>query len=320
MWPVMGGGALRGALRKMPMVKRGPTGAILFPLAFAPASARAPVDNAPQPAGFSSRIGSLEVRLARGKREIHKAQRLRYKVFFEEGGAIPDRKSALTRRDVDPFDHVCDHLVVIDHAGVNRFGRSKARVVGTYRLLRQEMAARVGGFYSAHEYDIAPLLARHGGKRFLELGRSCVLAEYRGKRTLELLWRGIKAYLEHHRVDVMFGCASFEGTDPQALALPLSFLHHHATDRADWQVAARPDRYQDMALLDASAINMRRAVAALPPLIKGYLRLGARFGEGAVVDRQFGTTDVFVVMPVAELDARWLAHFGGPTVEGREAA
>ncbi len=257
------------------------------------------------------RVGSLEVRLAVTKREIRKAQRLRYKVFYEQGSAVPDRTAALIRRDVCRFDRVCDHLLVIDHdARSARFGLRKPKIVGTYRLLRQDVAERNFGFYSAGEYDIAPLLARHPGRRFLELGRSCVLPEYRGKRTVELLWHGIWTYVRHYRVDVLFGCASLEGTSPQGSALALSFLHHHATAAEEWRARARDDRYVKMDLLSKETIEMRKAVASLPPLIKGYLRLGASFGDGAVIDHQFGTTDVLVVLPVGAIESRYTTYFG----------
>src|SRR5665213_2395221 len=153
-------------------------------------------------------IGSLELRLATTKKEIRRAQKLRYRVFFEEGGAIPDQTARLIGRDICAFDRVCDHLIVLDHAATSPGGASK--VVGAYRLLRQDVAEANFGFYSAGEFDIAPLIARHSGKRFLELGRSCVARGYRGKPTLELLWRGVWAYVQHHRIDAMFGCASLE--------------------------------------------------------------------------------------------------------------
>ena len=182
--------------------------------------------------------------------------------------------------------------------------------MGAYRLLRQEAADSNFGFYSAQEYDIAPLLARHEGKRFLELGRSCVLAPYRSKRVLDLLWRGIGLYIAHHRIDVMFGCASFEGVDPAQHARALSFLRHCAPSRPDWRVRALPDRHVAMTATSPEDFDRRSALAELPPLVKGYLRCGATFGEGAVVDHQFGTTDVFVVMPVADIDPRVFGRFG----------
>ncbi|MGH6849492.1 MAG: GNAT family N-acetyltransferase, partial [Methylocella sp.] len=221
------------------------------------------------------RFGPFEVRLATASREIHKAQRLRFKVFFEEGAAIPRHGAALARRDICPFDKICDHLLVIDKDRRNRFGRKKPKIVGVYRLLREDAAARHRGFYSATEFDIAPMLARHPGKRFLELGRSCVHAQYRSKRVIELLWRGLWVYAKHHRIDVLIGCASLPGVDPIALALPLSFLHRHALADEEWRIRPLAGRGVDMALLGTMAIDPRKGVAALPPLLKAYLRAGA---------------------------------------------
>jgi putative hemolysin len=255
------------------------------------------------------RMGALEVRLAVTKKDIRRAQKLRYRVFFEEGGAIADARSALARRDICPFDRLCDHMLVIDHSAKNRFGRIKPKVVGTYRLLRKDVADKNGGFYSAQEFDIAPLLARHGDKNFLELGRSCVLPAYRSKRTIELLWRGIAAYVQYYRIDAMIGCASFEGANPLKHALGLSFLYHHALAQGEWAARALPEQSVGMDMISAETIDLRRALDALPTLVRGYLRLGATFGEGAVVDRQFGTVDVLVIMPVSKIDAKYLDHF-----------
>jgi putative hemolysin len=263
------------------------------------------------------RLGTLEVRLARGKKEIRKAQRLRFQVFYKEGGATPDARTAFTRRDADRFDKYCDHLVVIDHAWKTRLGKTKPKIVGAYRLLRGDMAERAGGFYSAEEYDIAPLLQRHAGKRILELGRSCVLESHRSKRTIELLWRGLLAYIRAHRIDIMFGCASFPGVSPLAHAQALSYLAHHARAEGEWEVKARRDLYLPMAIVARDKLDEKQARDALSPLIKGYLRLGARFGDGAVVDVKFNTTDVFVVMPVAEIGGRYIDYFSGA---GKRAA
>jgi putative hemolysin len=264
--------------------------------------------------------GSLELRLATKKSEIRKAQKLRFKVFFEEGGAAPDGATALVRRDICRFDKVCDHLLVIDHAARNRFGKAKPRVVGAYRLLRQDVAQANFGFYSAQEFDIGPLLAQHPQSRFLELGRSCVLAEYRGKRTIEMLWRGIWAYVKHYRIDAMIGCASLEGTDPAKLAPQLSFLFHHAKAAPQWRVRPLPGKFTRMDRLAPGEVDAKRALAGLPPLIKGYMRVGAKFGDGAVIDRQFGVTDVFVVMPIAEIEGRYIEYFGAPEDRPRKVA
>jgi len=261
--------------------------------------------------GSIARAGALEVRLATTKKEIRKAQRLRFKVFFQEGGAVADAKTALTRRDADRFDKFCDHLIVIDHAVRNRFGKIKPKVVGAYRLLRSDVAFAKCGFYSADEYNVSDLILRHADKRCLELGRSCVLANYRGKRTIDLLWRGILAYIRHHDIDILIGCASFEGANAFAHAAALSYLAHHARAEGEWRVRARDERHTPMEMLSRECLDSRRALASLPPLVKGYLRVGALFGDGAVIDRKFNTVDVFVVMPVHLMDARYLEHFGG---------
>ncbi|ACL59586.1 GNAT family N-acetyltransferase [Methylobacterium nodulans] len=258
------------------------------------------------------RIGSLEVRLATRPKDIRRAQRLRYRVFYEEMSAVPSGLAALKRRDIDEYDAVCDHLLVIDHAATEAkpFRKPRPKVVGTYRLLRQDQADRHFGFYTAGEFDIAPVLEANRDLRFLELGRSCVLKPYRTKRTVELLWHGIWTYVLHHRIDAMLGCASLDGTDPDRLALPLSFLHHFARAPERWRARALPERHVAMDRLSREAVDPKAALQALPPLIKGYLRLGATFGDGAVVDRQFGTTDVFVVLPVAAIAPRYIGHFG----------
>jgi len=255
------------------------------------------------------RIGNLEVRLARSAAQVRRAQKLRYKVFYEEMSASADAGTLLARRDIDAFDAICDHLLVLDHDAPKGPMR-KPSVVGTYRLLRQDVAERNRGFYSAGEFDIAALTARHAGLRFLELGRSCVLAPYRNKRTVELLWHGVWTYVLRHKLDAMVGCASLEGTDPDRLALQLSFLHHYARAPEAWRTRALTGRYVAMNRLPKSAVDPKEALRALPPLIKGYLRLGATFGDGAVIDRQFGTTDVFVILPVSAISARYVAHFG----------
>jgi putative hemolysin len=260
------------------------------------------------------RIGSLEVRLARKKSEIRRAQRLRYKVFYEEMSATPGALAMLSRRDEDPYDAVFDHLLVVDRGDPAREHRwRRPRVVGTYRMLRQEVADRNHGFYTQGEYDILPLIrAKSPDYSFMELGRSCVLKSYRTRRTVELLWQGIWSYVREHGVDVMVGCASFEGTDPRAHAEPLSYLYHTVLAPEEWRVRAHPHLRVDMNMMPAAAARPRAVVRALPPLIKGYLRLGAYVGDGAVVDHQFGTTDVLIILPVEAIDTRYFARFGAP--------
>jgi L-ornithine Nalpha-acyltransferase len=249
------------------------------------------------------RSGSLQVRLAESAADIDAAQALRYRVFYEEMGALSTAEVARLRRDYDSFDSICDHLLVFDHSR----GCGAAAVVGTYRLIRRAAAVRHGSFYSAAEYDITKIVANPG--EILELGRSCVDAEARNRPTMQLLWRGIAAYVFHYNIALMFGCASLPGTDPDALALPLAYLHYHHLAPLGIRPRALPERYIDMCRLVPAAIDPPRAQALLPPLIKGYLRLGGFVGDGAVVDRQFNTTDVCVVVKTDLVTDKYYRHY-----------
>lgn len=265
-----------------------------------------------QPPEVYGRLGQLEVRLARKKSELRRAQRLRYKVFYEEMSATPGALAMLSRRDEDAYDPIFDHLLVIDRGDLNKKGWRRSLVVGTYRVLRQDVANENDGFYTQGEYDIAPLIQSKPDYTFMELGRSCVLKPYRNRRTVELLWQGIWSYVRRNGVDVMIGCASFPGIDPAEHALALSFLHHNALAPEEWRVRAHDHLRVDMNMMPKEAVNMRAALKAMPPLIKGYLRLGAYIGDGAVIDHQFGTTDVVIILPVEQINTRYFAHFGAP--------
>jgi putative hemolysin len=248
---------------------------------------------------FSGRRDALQVRLAVNEKEVAAAQRLRHRVFAEEMGA----RTARDGFDEDRFDGFCDHLIVLDNE----------RIVGTYRLMTAGAAARAGGFYSQSEYDVAALAARHRGFNFLELGRSCVQPDYRGKRTIELLWQGIWAYGRKHGIDAMFGCASFPGTVPAAHALALSFLGHKAAAGGNWNAAPTSEHAVALDMMPAEAVSRKPAVAAMPPLVRAYYRLGAKFADQAVIDHDFGTTDVMVVLEVAAIGERYLRYYGAET-------
>ncbi len=253
----------------------------------------------------------LEVRLAHNAREIRQAQRLRYRVFYKEMSATPSLSMSLLQRDHDAYDAFCDHLIAIHHSSPNPFAhrKSNGRVIGTYRLLLQDIAELHGGFYSQQEFNLAPLLKRHKKLRFLELGRSCVAKNYRDTRTLDLMWRRIVRYVCDNHVDALIGCASFETTDPQALALPLSFLYHNARASDAWEVHSHPDRAIPMNRLPPELIDEKKAIRALPPLIRGYWRLGAKFSGEAVIDQQFGTTDVLVIVTRDVIVKRYGRYF-----------
>lgn len=253
--------------------------------------------HAPEP--LCHRAGELEVRLADAG-EIDAALALRHRVFCEERGALTGRAGL----EEDAFDRECDHLIVRDRA------RPGAPVVGTYRLLREDVANRIGGFYSAGEYDLSPLVARReaeaGGAQLLELGRSCVDLPYRTNATITLLWRAIASYLEAHRIGFMFGCASFAGADAARHRDELAYLYRFHLAPPELRVRALPGCHVEMESPKAQDLSGR----GLPPLIKAYLRVGAKVGDGAFVDRPFNTVDVFMILPVERIVGRYGRRFG----------
>ena len=255
--------------------------------------------------GFGElRSGNLGVRVATDPDTIAAAQALRYQVFYDERGATASETTARDRLDIDAFDVVADHLVVADHADDEA---GPGRVVATYRLIRASAAAKVGRFYSADEYDISTVL--HCPGEVMELGRSCVHPAYRGRAAMQLLWRGIAAYVFLHGIDVMFGCASLPGTDPDAVATELTYLYQYHLAPPAIRPRALPHRYVDMRRRGPETIDPRRAIALLPPLIKGYLRLGGFVGDGAVIDTQFNTIDVAVIVKTDLVTEKYYRHF-----------
>lgn len=245
----------------------------------------------------------LEVRLATTPEEIVATQELRYRVFYEEMKAIPSAEVAAVKRDFDRMDEICDHLLVLDHAK----GSGLQSVVGTYRLATRQRAMAKGGFYSASEFDIAPLENFDGN--ILELGRSCVDAAYRTGATMQLLWRGIAGYVFAHDIKLMFGCASIPGIDVPKIELQLAYLYHHHLAEKSIRPKALESLYVDMNLLPKENIDIKKALMMLPPLIKGYLRLGGMVGDGAVVDRDFNTTDVCVVLRTELVTEKYYKHY-----------
>lgn len=247
----------------------------------------------------------LTVRLDGSEADLVAVQRLRAKVFMEEMGA-QGSAGYFDQIDADIYDPLCDHLLVVDEDAGNG-----GEVVGTYRLLRESVANASFGFYSASEFDLDPIIAGSGRPKgeLLELGRSCVLPEYRTSGTISLLWRGIADYIAVHRIALLFGCASFPGTDPDSHAQALSYLAHRhlaAPEQRPSVLAGKGDRLER---LPQGSYDERRAMLQLPPLVKGYLRAGASFGDGIYIDHDFNTVDVCVVMPVIQISNRYAQRF-----------
>lgn len=241
----------------------------------------------------------FETRLAETEEELTAAQHLRYKVFVAElggAGALVDHAAELER---DRFDPHFDHLLLIDNA---RPGALRDRVVGAYRLLTDSAAQEVGQFYSADEYDLTKL--ERTGRRLLELGRSCLHRDYRGGAAMMHLWAALADYVTEREIEILFGVASFHGTDIDALAAPLSTLHARHLAPEDLRVRARDSAFQRMDLVPEAELDRVAAMRAVPALIKGYLKLGGFVGEGAFIDHEFNTVDVCLVLDTARLNEK----------------
>lgn len=247
--------------------------------------------------------GPILVRLAKTPEEIEAAKKLRYQVFYEEYGAIPDENTLKTGLDSDFFDSIADHLIVID----TRIDHLPSRIVGTYRLLQQPIANAHNGFYTKDEYDISNL--ENTCVKMLELGRSCTHAEYRTRPVMQLLWQAIAEYIDHHNNDLLFGCASFHGTNVEDIAEELSYLYHYHRAPDEFCSQALPHLAVDMDMIAKNEIDERRVFKKLPSLIKGYLRLGGFIGNGAVIDHQFNTIDVCIIVKTGLMSSRYKKHY-----------
>lgn len=241
----------------------------------------------------------FDVRLASGRNDIRAAQRLRYLVFVEELGATGPMVDHEQKIECDAFDDVSDHLLLIDRTKPTETGD---HVVGVYRMMTSAQAERAGGFYSASEYDLTPLL--NCGRPLLELGRSCVHKDYRGGTSMYLLWNALARLVLERGIEVMFGVASFHGTDIDRIAVPLSYLYQNHLAPDELRVRVLPEHAQRMDLVPPDQIDKLEALKAIPALIKAYLRLGGFVGDGAFVDHAFNTTDVCLLMDTEKMNAR----------------
>lgn len=251
----------------------------------------------------------FSIRLASSDEDVAAAQRLRYRVFVEEMGATPAPGDAELRLERDRFDPYFDHLILIDEALAPEDPLD--RVVAVYRLMRSDAARSGPGFYGATEYDLDRFLT---GRPAVELGRSCVHPDYRGGIAMHLMWSAVGEYVTRNRIEILFGTASFHGSDPAPLAEPLSLLWHKHLAPEDLRVRTLEAQYVDMNLMPLEQIDRARAMRAIPALIKAYLRLGGYVGDGAFCDHEFNTVDVCLVMDTARMQGRYRDYYGN--IEG----
>jgi putative hemolysin len=240
--------------------------------------------------GLESGRPHLTVSLARSRDDVRAAQRLRHRVFIEEMGArIGARLSSVERDRFDPF---CEHLIVRDCG--------TGEVIGTYRLLTPERAARLGSFIASAEFDLTPLEALRAG--LAELGRACIHRDYRSGAAIMLLWSGIAAFIRAQGVRHLFGCASIgmEDGGANALAVCAAVASHHLA----------PVQYRVIPRTPLAHVAGNCARARIPALLKGYLRLGAWVCGEPAWDPEFNTADLLVLLSLERLEARYARHFG----------
>jgi L-ornithine Nalpha-acyltransferase len=249
------------------------------------------------------RVKNLEVRLAHSLAELDAARTLTYHVFHSGMVMSPNNCSHELKRDVDDFDQICDHLIVIDtdRSAAGRY------VVATCRLLRGRVAKRHSGFDTEREFNLESLRQYPG--EIMELSRACIDGTYRGYGAMQLLWRGVAAYILAQHVELMFGRASLFGTNLAAHRLALSYLHNFHRGPRHLRPEAVPDKFISMELLKKKTIDCDLAWSRLPPLLKGYLRLGGTIGDGAVLDHQFNTVDVCVMVETPNVTDKYAWHF-----------
>lgn len=232
---------------------------------------------------------ALDVRLARSREDIQAAQRLRYTIFAGEMGArLHNRIPGL---DHDRLDRYCQHLIVRNPLG---------QVVGCTRILTAEAARRAGSFYSQTEFDLAPVLALPG--RFMEIGRTCVHADYRNGATISALWSGLAAFIAEQKIDYLIGCASIplgeDGSEARALYAELA-------RRCLVPESLRVKPHLPLPRYDGIARNR----FVVPPLLKAYLRLGAQIGGEPCLDPDFNVADVFILLSTQQIERRYARHF-----------
>ena len=249
-------------------------------------------------------LDDIEVGWADSEADVREAQRLRYRVFAQEMGARLGNAADTAKLDADRFDPHCDHLIV------RSFGPGtpeSGTVVGTYRVLSPAQARRAGGYYTDTEFDLTPLAPLRAGA--VELGRSCVDAQWRRGGVIMAMWGALAGYMQRRDLHTMIGCASVSMTDGAAPAFALwRRLAELYMAEERWHVQPR---VPFAAHLDTGAAGEDAMTGQAPPLVKGYLRCGARLLGPPALDAVFNTADLPMMLRVEHMAPRYRRHFLG---------
>ncbi len=248
----------------------------------------------------------FEVRFAETSTEVKRSQELRYKVFIEEMGGRPCQSSSEQYLEKDEFDDHCRHLILIDHKKNGK--KVIQKIIGVIRLILGSEAKLRLGFCSSREYDLNLLLSL--GQNCLELGRTCIEKPYRNSLALHYLWKGLGSYTKANDVSFLLGLASFPGNDVKKISMALSFINEKYLAPPEIRPKALKNGFIDMAIIPRSEINRSEALLQMPSLLKGYLRLGARVGEGAFIDRKLNTIDVCIIIDINQMLDKYKDYYG----------
>lgn len=250
----------------------------------------------------------FEIKITRDQSEVREAQRLRFEVFnlqMKKGLQASYQRGL----DVDDYDPLCDHLIVRDL-------RSK-RVVGTYRLLLGSIARRRFGFYSEKLFNLEKINSLKG--EVLELGRTCAHRDCRDKALIPVMWQAIAEYVKNHQVRYLFGCASLYTADPLEVGKFFALLKGRYYAAEEFRVYPVPEKAFPQLHERAKIADERELFFRLPSLIKSYLRVGAILCGPPALDREFGTTDLFLLLDITKMSSEYLRRFGFSVSKVRRA-
>ena len=254
------------------------------------------------------KVRDFEVRLTRNKEERRMVRQLRYDVFVAEEGATPTDEQKELHEEFDEFDKFAEYMAVFHND----------KIVGTYRIIDKKAADKMGGFYTETEFNISKI--KKASDNIAEMSRACVAAEYRENAlVMRMLWAGLSEYVLRRRIAVLFGVASWTGQKPVESAQAISYLYYNYLSPLRLRARVIPERFADgvdqrmskMNILPRAFVDEELAKKQMTPLIKGYLRMGATFGQGVFIDKPFNTYDVFVMLQTKNMDAAYQKHFYG---------
>ena len=254
------------------------------------------------------KVRDFEVRLTRNKEERRMVRQLRYDVFVAEEGATPTDEQKELHEEFDEFDKFAEYMAVFHND----------KIVGAYRIIDKKAADKMGGFYTETEFNISKI--KKASDNIAEMSRACVAAEYRENAlVMRMLWAGLSEYVLRRRIAVLFGVASWVGQKPVESAQAISYLYYNYLSPLRLRARVIPERFADgvdqrmakMNILPRAFVDEELAKKQMTPLIKGYLRMGATFGQGVFIDKPFNTYDVFVMLQTKNMDAAYQKHFYG---------